>query len=487
MTFRSGTGGHLKQRGSTWLVISLIALAFAPSALAADEQGDAGDVPATAQNLTRATVPSITGTIATGNDADLYRVCLTGGGSFSATTVGLSDVDTQLFLFDTTGLGIYAHDDGTTKQSTLPAGHQLTPSASGEYILGISAYDRDPQSSGGPIFSNVAFVTAANGRGAAAPVEGWAGLPRDSGAYTIALTGTRSCDETPPVVDLRSPVDGDRVAQGAEVVVDYSCSDEGGSELSSCDGSVPDGATLDTSTLGPRTVSVTARDGAGNETTATATVEVVDQTAPVVELRTPEEDASYALGEEVLADYECSDEPDGSGLVSCLGDVADGAALDTTTPGSKTFTVTATDVEGNTATTTVGYEVTSPQGDFKGFRWPVDDFPAINRWIAGEVVPVRFSLGGYRGLDVLAPGYPQVAEVECGEGEQPISGRPARSTGWQKGLRFKHRSYVFMWRTERDWTRGCRQFLIKLKDGSVHRAEFRFVRGWWALWPRWDD
>jgi hypothetical protein len=88
---------------------------------------------------------------------------------------------------------------------------------------------------------------------------------------------------------------------------------------------------------------------------------------------------------------------------------------------------------------------------------------------------------------VLAPGYPQVAEVDCGEGEQPTTGRSARSVWWQKGLRYKHRSYVFMWRTERDWTRDCRQFLLKLKDGSVHRAEFRFVRSWWSLWPRWDD
>jgi hypothetical protein len=474
----------LKQRGGIWLVISLIALAFAPSAVAADEQGDAGEVPGSAQDLTPAAVEGISGTIETGNDADLYRICLSGGGTFSATTAGLSEVDTQLFLFDSTGLGIYAHDDGTTRQSTLPAGHVLTPADSGEYILGISAYDRDPQSTGGPIFSNVAFVTAANGRGAGAPIDSWAGLPRDSGDYTIALTGTRSCDTTPPEVDLRSPVDGDEVPLGAEVVVDFSCSDEGGSELASCEGSVPDGATLDTSTLGPQTVTVTARDGAGNEAQASATIEVVDATPPTVELRTPAEGASYELGEQVLADYECSDEPGGSGLVSCEGEVANGAPLDTTSPGSRTFTVTATDAAGNTASTTVRYEVGS---EFKGFRWPIEDFPAINRWIAGETVPVRFSLGGFKGLDVLAPGYPQVADVDCGAGEEPVSGRPARSVGWHKGLRFRHRTYIFMWRTERDWSRGCRQFLIKLKDGSVHRAEFKFVRSWWALWPDWDD
>jgi hypothetical protein len=470
------------------LVSSLIALALAPNALAADEQGDAGDVPGTAQDLTQAQLTTINGQVADGNDADLFRICLSGGQTFSATTVGLSDVDTQLFLFDAAGFGIYAHDDGTTKQSTLPAGHPLTPQTSGEYILGISAYDRDPHSVDGEIFSDVAFVTPANGRGAAAPVVSWDGIPRDSGTYTIALTGTCTDDETTaPLIYLRSPGNGDSVALGSEVIVDYSCSDEGGSGLVSCEGNVADGAALDTSTLGPKTVTVSARDGAGNEATASVTVEVVDLGAPVVNLRTPVDGASYAMGEGVLADYDCSDEPNGSGVLSCVGDVADGAALDTSTPGARSFTVTATDVAGNSASTTVAYEVVEEPDDFRGFRRPVEDFPTINRWIAGEAVPVRFSLGGYKGMDVLAPGYPQVAEVECGAGEEPTSGRPARSVWWQKGLRYKHRSYIFMWRTDRDWTRGCRQFLIQLKDGSVHRAEFKFVRSWWDLWPREND
>ncbi len=466
-------------RGNTWVAIPLIALAFtlalAPSAFAADERDDAGDVPATAQDLTAERVESISGLIATGDDADLYRICLTGGGEFSATTEGLTEVDTQLFLFDATGLGIYAHDDGTGRQSTLPAGDPLTPEAAGEYLLGITPSDRDPLSANGPIFDNVAFVTPANGRGADAPLEAWSGLPRDSGAYTIALTGTKSCDATAPVVDLRSPVDGDSVTLGAEVVADFSCSDEGGSQLVACEGSVEDGAPLDTSTLGPKTVTVTARDGAGNETTISATVNVVDPGAPTIELRAPGDGASYSVGEEVLADYECHDEPDGSGIVSCVGDVASGAALDTSTPGRHSFTVRATDAVGNSASLSVEYEVVLVH-DFRGFLWPVNGLPAINRWVAGEPVPVRFSLGGFKGLDVLAAGYPQVAEVECGAGEQPSSGTPARSVRWQPGLRFRQRAYQYTWRTERAWADGCRQFLLKLKDGSVQRAEFRFVR-----------
>jgi hypothetical protein len=382
---------------ATWFAVPLIALALAPAAMAADEQGDAGDVPGTAQDLTNEPVQAIAGTLATDDDSDLFHICLTGGRAFSATTVGGTGVDTQLFLFDASGFGIYAHDgDDTTKQSTLPAGNALTPEAPGEYILGISSYDRDPQSASGPIFNNVAFLTGANGRGAADPVESWAGLPRGSGAYTISLTGARSCDST-------------------------------------------------------------------------------DSTAPTIDLHTPAGGSTYSLGEEVLADYECADEPNGSGIVSCVGNVADGAPVETSTVGAKQFTLTATDGAGNTASSTVGYEVVLLH-DFGGFRPPVEAYPAINRWVAGDPVPVGFSLGGFEGLDVLSPGYPQVAEVECGAGEQPEGGSPARSEWWRKGLRYSDGEYSYLWRTQRDWAGGCRQFLLKLKDGPVHRAEFRFVR-----------
>ncbi len=88
-------------------------------------------------------------------------------------------------------------------------------------------------------------------------------------------------------------------------------------------------------------------------------------------------------------------------------------------PATRSFTVTATDVAGNSASTTVTYEVVDPSLWFGGFLWPVDAFPAVNHWPAGFPVPIRFSLNGYRGGDVLADGYPQVAEVECGAGETP--------------------------------------------------------------------
>ena len=474
---------------TNWILTALVCLALAPSASAAPEQGDAGDLPASAQDLTAEAVTAITGTLADGDDIDLYRVCLGGGRTFSASTVGGTEVDTQLFLFTGAGLGVYANnDEGFTSQSLLPAGAPFSPETGGEYVVGISPYDRDPQSAEGPIFPNRAYTVGATDRGAGAPVEIWAGRPRGFGSYAITLTGTRACESTAPTVDIASPVNGDTVALGATVLADYSCADQGGSGLVSCVGTVADGAPLDTSTLGTKTLTVTARDGAGNESVASVSIEVVDETSPAIAIAIPVAGAVYNVGDLVTADYACADEPNGSGVATCTGDVADGAPLDTAAPGPKTFTVNASDVAGNPATSTVSYEVVEkpdpPLFDFSGFFWPVEDFPEVNRWMAGWPVALRFSLGGPEGLDILAPGYPQVAEVECGEGETPAGGEPARSPWWRKGLRYKPRRdrYVFWWRTERHWAGECRQFVMKLSDGSVHRAEFHFVKRWRELW-----
>ncbi|MDQ3957717.1 MAG: PxKF domain-containing protein, partial [Actinomycetota bacterium] len=57
-----------------------------------------------------------------------------------------------------------------------------------------------------------------------------------------------------------------------------------------------------------------------------------------------------------------------------------------------------------------------PPIPFEGFSAPVDDQPTVNVAKAGTAIPVKFSLGGDHGLDVLAPGYPQARAVDCRTG-----------------------------------------------------------------------
>ncbi len=80
-------------------------------------------------------------------------------------------------------------------------------------------------------------------------------------------------DATPPKVTVVSPVDGLRVDRGDRVIADYSCRDRE-SGLTRCTGTVPDGAAVDTSTVGPHTFTVTAKDVARNTTTVTVTYTV---------------------------------------------------------------------------------------------------------------------------------------------------------------------------------------------------------------------
>lgn len=97
--------------------------------------------------------------------------------------------------------------------------------------------------------------------------------------------------------------------------------------------------------------------GPGASITHTIPDEPDDTTDPTIELATPVDGAQYSLGAEVLADYSCSDEQDGSGLASCTGPVPDGQPLDTSSAGTIDFTVTAEDVAGNHSLAVATYEV----------------------------------------------------------------------------------------------------------------------------------
>jgi hypothetical protein len=628
----------------------VLALAAAPGAFAASETGDAGDLPASAQDLGDGAVATVVGSFSGASDSDVYRICLTDGVSFSASTVGATALDSQMFLFDSEGFGVYMNDDASgTRGSRLPANHRFSPTTGGEYFLAISQYNRDPQSLMGEIFQDNYSrffypdgVLNPNGFGGAEPIVSWNGRAQGAvGAYTITLTGTRSCvppDTTPPTAVITSPVNGAQVPRGTNVVVAFSCADEGGSGIASCAGTTANGASLDTSKLGPVSVTVTARDGAGNETVVKHTVTVVDVTAPdisittpvdgaeyargahvaaayscadevngsglascagdvangadvdtaelgehtftvetadnagntdsssvtytvvdttgpSISIATPVDGATYALGQSVSAAYSCADEPGGSGVAACAGPVAAGAAVDTASLGHKSFTVNATDNAGNPTSKSVGYTVTDQQApaitvttpadgavyapgqrvlaayacadqpggsgvatcqgtvangaqvdtsgfgshsfvvnatdvagnassrtvtytvaySFRGFLWPVQNLPKVNRWKAGSHVPIRFSLDGFRGARPEADGYPR--STRCGGGDVD---QVERERGSRRKPVFEYErradNYVLLWKTERRWAGSCREFVLRLDDGSVHTARFEFVK-----------
>jgi hypothetical protein len=109
---------------------------------------------------------------------------------------------------------------------------------------------------------------------------------------------------------------------------------------------------------------------------------VADPTPPTVSILSPISGTLYEYGQTVDADYNCSDPV--VVVTSCVGTVADDTPIDTTsiTPHNlHTFTVTATDSVGNTATTEVEYYVqTTP---------PVANPQSVSvAWGAAATLPV---------------------------------------------------------------------------------------------------
>ena len=90
-------------------------------------------------------------------------------------------------------------------------------------------------------------------------------------------------------------------------------------------------------------------------------------------------------------------------------------------------------------------------------------------------VPVRFSLGGFRGLNIFEPGFPKSAPVTCGSStlETPVD---ETVTAGNSSLSYSATSdqYSYVWKTDKSWANACRQLSIRFTDGSTAYANFKF-------------
>lgn len=166
------------------------------------EANDAGETLETAQTI-QGSLPleSISGILSEETpDADLFKIALTGGQTFSATTVGGADFDTQLFLFNQAGQGVYGNDNASpmlgSNQSTLPQGG-FSPVNSGIYYLAISGFDYDPvDADGNEIYPDPASpFNQVFGPDSNSSLSEFDGTRLNGGSYTISLTGAQAVPE----------------------------------------------------------------------------------------------------------------------------------------------------------------------------------------------------------------------------------------------------------------------------------------------------
>ena len=113
----------------------------------------------------------------------------------------------------------------------------------------------------------------------------------------LVVAAPAAADSSAPQIELATPADGEGFYQGQHVQAGYGCLPGAlGWPVVSCEGDVPVGAYIDTSSVGTHTFTVHAVDYAGPETTVTHTYTVFDVIAPTATIAVPAAGAEYPVG-----------------------------------------------------------------------------------------------------------------------------------------------------------------------------------------------
>jgi type IV secretory pathway TrbF-like protein len=276
-------------------------------------------------------------------------------------------------------------------------------------------------------------------------------------------------DKKAPVINCTVP--DQSIWYGNNVTVNCTASDAGSGLAVPVDAtftlstSVASGVETASAATGSKMVS----DGVGNSDTVGPYTFKVDKKGPSITINKPSA-TNYFLNQAIAANYSCSD--GGSGLDSCIGTVANGSNIDTTTVGSKTFKVTATDNVGNTTSASVSYSV---QYIFSGFSAPVENMPIVNLAKAGQAIPIKWRLTDANGNPVSDPlNFTSVtassSNASCGGSTDAIETYAGNS-----GLLYNgNGNWQFNWKTPKYYAGLCLTMKLTLSDGTTHDAYFSF-------------
>jgi len=299
-----------------------------------------------------------------------------------------------------------------------------------------------------------------------------------AGTHNITLTvmdtggGSDSDDVVINIVDTQAPVITVTGADPFTVECHTSFADPGATATDGCAGSVPvtPSGSVDVNTPGSYLITYSATDGV-NPATATRTVNVVDTTPPaiscpanIIAILPPN-----SMATSMVVNYPAVTATDScSSSVTVNSTPASGSVFPV---GTTTVNATASD---GTNTSNCSFTVTVLY-NFAGFFPPISNPPVVNVVNAGRAIPVKFSLSGYKGLNIFAPNSPASGEVACNSSDPAVTLVDTVTAGGSS-LSYDASSdqYVYIWKTDPSWAGTCRQLVVQLIDGSIHRADFRF-------------
>ncbi|MFL5807226.1 MAG: PxKF domain-containing protein, partial [Roseiflexaceae bacterium] len=207
-------------------------------------------------------------------------------------------------------------------------------------------------------------------------------------------------------------------------------------------------------------------DQAGNTSATVASSSFkYDATAPTL--------APSVSPNPVLLNGSASASPNANDGLSSVASASCGAPT-TSSIGAKSVSCSATDQAGNTASANANYTVIY---NFSGFFSPVANAPTLNQVSGGSSVALTFGLAGNQGLNILATNFPASRPIDCktlaplGTGSYQAANPSGKS-----GLTYNATTnqYTYSWKTDKMWAGNCRQFDLKLIDGTEHLVNFKF-------------
>jgi hypothetical protein len=113
---------------------------------------------------------------------------------------------------------------------------------------------------------------------------------------------------------------------------------------------------------------------------------------------------------------------------------------------------------------------------FGGFLQPVDPLPTVNTMKAGSAVPVKFSLGGNKGLNIFQPGYPAQGAYGCDSSPTDQIEQTVMAGGSSLSYDATSNTYTYVWKTDKTWAATCRELVLKLRDGTTQKARFQISK-----------